>query len=40
LMLVVSAGAALAMIGRREVVRWEGIVLLAAYVGTVPLLAT
>jgi cation:H+ antiporter len=39
LMLGVSAGAALAMIGRRAVVRWEGLLLLAVYAGTVPLLA-
>jgi cation:H+ antiporter len=40
LMLVVSAGAAFAMIASREVVRWEGVVLLVVYLGTVPLLAT
>jgi cation:H+ antiporter len=39
LMLAVTAGAALAMVGGRSVVRWEGVVLLVVYAGTVPLLA-
>jgi cation:H+ antiporter len=40
LMIAVSVLAAMMMIGRKSVVRWEGIVLLLVYVATVPLLAT
>jgi cation:H+ antiporter len=39
LMVVVAAGATLFMVTGKRVVRWEGALLLAAYVATIPLLA-
>jgi cation:H+ antiporter len=39
LMVVVAIGTTIAMATKREIVRWEGIVLLVLYLGTLPLLA-